>query len=465
MRAFVELCRTRPWSHAAAFALIAISAAGCSSEVTRFDENPFASRNAQAQATGSIAPAPAAPSGRIESQPLPPSAAAAPTPPASVASAPMAAPQPAAYQPAPQAAYQPQPYQTPSYQAQPAAQPQPSYQPPYRPAGSAEVTGTVAGRHPSAQAAWHWDGGTPVTVAAGDTVESLGRKHGVPASAILQANGLTNPAILRPGQRLVIPRYSAASVVARAEHGRSPTPPGGAHVVAAGETLNSLSRHYGKSVSQIAAANHISPSSHLKIGERIVIPGAKPTMVAAKTTAPAAPAHPAAPVHQEPAVPHQKVASAEPQPSARVAAPTAEKPSEETVGSAPTSAHAPSFRWPVRGRIITGFGPKTNGQQNDGIDLAVPEGTAVRAAEDGVVAYAGNELKGYGNLILVRHNNGFVTAYAHASELMVKRGDQIRRGQVIARSGQTGNVSSPQLHFEIRKGSAPVDPLQYLPGA
>jgi murein DD-endopeptidase MepM/ murein hydrolase activator NlpD len=126
-------------------------------------------------------------------------------------------------------------------------------------------------------------------------------------------------------------------------------------------------------------------------------------------------------------------------------------------------AAGPAFRWPVRGRVITGFGPKANGQQSDGIDLAVPEGTAVHAAEDGVVAYAGNELKGYGNLILIRHANGFVTAYAHASEILVKRNDTVHRGQVIAKSGQTGSVTSPQLHFEIRKGSAPVDPAQYLP--
>ena len=92
----------------------------------------------------------------------------------------------------------------------------------------------------------------------------------------------------------------------------------------------------------------------------------------------------------------------------------------------------PSFRWPVRGRIIAGFGAKPNGQQNDGINLAVPEGTPIKAAEDGVVAYAGNELKGYGNLVLIRHANGYVTAYAHASELMVKRGDTVKRGQVIA---------------------------------
>ena len=122
----------------------------------------------------------------------------------------------------------------------------------------------------------------------------------------------------------------------------------------------------------------------------------------------------------------------------------------------------PTFRWPVRGRVINGFGPKTAGAQNDGINVAVPEGTPVKAADDGVVAYAGNELKSYGNLVLIRHSNGYVTAYAHASEIMVKRDEPIKRGQVIAKSGQTGNVTAPQLHFEIRKGSSPVDPMPYL---
>jgi murein DD-endopeptidase MepM/ murein hydrolase activator NlpD len=124
----------------------------------------------------------------------------------------------------------------------------------------------------------------------------------------------------------------------------------------------------------------------------------------------------------------------------------------------------PTFRWPVHGRVISQFGARANGQPNDGINVAVPEGTAVKAAEDGVVAYAGNELKGYGNLVLVRHANGYVSAYAHASELTVKRGDSVKRGQTIAKAGQTGNVTSPQLHFEIRKGSTPVDPTQYLAG-
>ena len=118
----------------------------------------------------------------------------------------------------------------------------------------------------------------------------------------------------------------------------------------------------------------------------------------------------------------------------------------------------------MRGRVIAGYGAKTNGKQNDGINVAVPEGTPIKAADDGVVAYAGNELKGYGNLVLVRHASGYVSAYAHASEITVKRGDTIKRGQVVGKAGQTGDVTSPQLHFEIRKGSAPVDPLQFLNG-
>ena len=161
-------------------------------------------------------------------------------------------------------------------------------------------------------------------------------------------------------------------------------------------------------------------------------------------------------------------AAAAPQQSARLAqaSAAAEDGAPETATKvSETTGALPTFRWPVRGKVIASYGAKTNGKANDGINLAVPEGTPVKAAEDGVVAYAGNELKGYGNLVLVRHANGYVTAYAHASELLVKRGDTIKRGQVIAKSGQSGEVASPQLHFEIRKGSSPVDPLQFLNGA
>jgi murein DD-endopeptidase MepM/ murein hydrolase activator NlpD len=127
--------------------------------------------------------------------------------------------------------------------------------------------------------------------------------------------------------------------------------------------------------------------------------------------------------------------------------------------AAPDSAN-PEFRWPARGRVIQAFGAGGN----DGINIAVPEGTQVKAAESGVVAYAGSELKGYGNLVLIRHPNGFVSAYANNGSINVKRGDSVKRGQTIALSGQTGNVASPQLHFELRKGSKPVDPSSFLAG-
>ncbi len=131
-----------------------------------------------------------------------------------------------------------------------------------------------------------------------------------------------------------------------------------------------------------------------------------------------------------------------------------------TSAEADASGSNPEFRWPARGRIIQGF--KAGG--NDGIDISVPEGTSVRAAESGVVVYSGDGLKGYGNLVLIKHPNGYVTAYANNAELDVKRGEQVKRGQVIAKSGDTGNVNSPQLHFELRKGSTPVDPTSYLAG-
>ena len=131
-----------------------------------------------------------------------------------------------------------------------------------------------------------------------------------------------------------------------------------------------------------------------------------------------------------------------------------------TAEQADASGSTPEFRWPARGRIIEGF--KSGG--NDGINISVPPGTSVRAAESGVVVYSGDGLKGYGNLVLIKHPNGFVSAYANNGELDVKRGETVKRGQIIAKSGDTGNVNAPQLHFELRKGSTPVDPTSYLAG-
>jgi murein DD-endopeptidase MepM/ murein hydrolase activator NlpD len=233
--------------------------------------------------------------------------------------------------------------------------------------------------------------------------------------------------------------------------------------------MTGIAKRYNVPLKDLAKANRIEPYAQLKMGDRLVIPGrfaeAKPTAPAPKspqTQAQVQPKPAPAPAQKVAAAPQQKVAAAAPAATAMAVSTTGNVSDEDVKGS---GSGSPAFRWPVRGRIIAGFGPKPNGQQNDGINLSVPEGTPIKAAEDGVVAYAGNELKGYGNLVLIRHPNGFVTAYAHASELMVKRGDTIKRGQTIAKAGQTGTVTSPQVHFEIRKGSSPVDPTQYLNGA
>jgi murein DD-endopeptidase MepM/ murein hydrolase activator NlpD len=233
------------------------------------------------------------------------------------------------------------------------------------------------------------------------------------------------------------------------------------HVVNPGDTLAGIARHNHMSVAELARANNLDPSAKLRLGAKLTVPGAR--------TAAAAPAPTAIqPIAVTTAPATRMAAQTVPAQSARLAqaTPTPEEPAVEApVKASEATGALPTFRWPVRGKVITTYGAKTNGKSNDGINLAVPEGTPIKAAEDGVVAYSGNELKGYGNLILVRHANGYVTAYAHASELLVKRGDTIKRGQVIAKSGQSGEVGSPQLHFEIRKGSMPVDPLQFLNGA
>jgi murein DD-endopeptidase MepM/ murein hydrolase activator NlpD len=238
------------------------------------------------------------------------------------------------------------------------------------------------------------------------------------------------------------------------------------HKVVPGETLTSIARHYGKSRAEIAKANHIDSHANVRVGQKLTIPGVRPAPQKIASNAKAQPAP--KPVAAAPAKPQApaptQLASAQPAASARMVTPAIETPKANASATSELTGSVPSFRWPVRGRVIAGYGAKVNGTANDGINLAVPEGTSVKAAEDGVVAYAGNELKGYGNLVLVRHSNGYVTAYAHASEVMVKRGDQVKRGQILARAGQTGNVTSPQLHFEIRKGSTPIDPTQYLGG-
>jgi murein DD-endopeptidase MepM/ murein hydrolase activator NlpD len=255
--------------------------------------------------------------------------------------------------------------------------------------------------------------------------------------------------------------------------------------VAKGDTLSSLSRRYGVPVEQIISANDL-PDGRLAQGQELVLPGvtaakaaavakAKPSGRTVKTETIAAP--------KPTSLAEEEAAEAEGQDAgASQAAKTNNKPetkpsgiaaSSETTGPskrvasvdqlpAPDPMSGNSFRWPVKGRVIAGFGTKPDGGHNDGIDVAVPQGTSVKAAENGVVAYSGNELKGYGNLVLIRHANNWVSAYANNEELLVKRGEKVRRGQIIAKAGATGAVSQPQVHFELRKGSRPVDPTKHM---
>lgn len=437
-----DFLRSRPYRFVLAMGLVGAAVAGCSQDTSRFNDdpftNPFSSRNDVTSSTGST-------TGTIESQPL--------------------------AGPPPQPGYNPSPnYASNPPRTVPAA-PAPTYTPPPQAAYSPPVTGSTA--QSGGEGAWRWDGGTAVTLQPGETVDMVARRYGVPTWAILRANNFADASRIRPGTRLVIPTYhgpaantasvqpaAAPAAAPRTNASYSPQPAsargGQVHVVNAGETLYSLGRRYGVTHTAIAQANGISSDATLRVGQRLTIPGAGTTATA--TARPATPFSPP-PSHraETPSPAPQRVASA-PEPATQKAAVVTPVPSEEVR----SLGNSPQFRWPVRGRVISAFGPKANGQHNDGINLAVPEGTEVKAAEDGVVAYAGNELKGYGNLVLIRHADGWMTAYAHNSQLLVKRGDQVRRGQTIARAGQTGGVSSPQVHFEIRKGSSPVDPTKYL---
>lgn len=257
------------------------------------------------------------------------------------------------------------------------------------------------------------------------------------------------------------------------------TATGSLHTVGEGDTLYALGRKYGVSPLVIAEANGMDTNQQLALGQKVKIPGSKavkPKLVeepAAEETVAEAETAPKpfklkkkAPLslteeeqastddtNSETAIGETPKAVAEAKPKLK----------EQPVAEAPMASPAGlNLRWPLKGKVISGYGNKPGGLKNEGINISVPEGTSIRAADSGVVAYAGNELKGYGNLVLIRHAGGYVTAYAHAKELLVKRGDKIERGAIIGKAGQTGSVSSPQLHFEVRKGATALDPMKYM---
>ena len=252
-------------------------------------------------------------------------------------------------------------------------------------------------------------------VRKGETLYALSKRYAVPLRSLISANKLRSPYVLKVGQRLVVP-------LARV------------HTVRKGETGYGISRKYGVTASALMRTNGIKPPYRLAVGQKLRLPGG--ATVSPKTTS----------------APQKSYATTNRRPTGR----TVKIPK-------PAPRSKAGFLWPVKGALASRFGPREGGLHNDGINIIADSGTAIKVADAGVVVYASNALEGYGNLLLVKHDGGWITAYAHTERLLVRPGQKVKRGEIVARVGATGGVAAPQLHFEIRKGRQAIDPLRYLP--
>jgi LysM repeat protein len=378
-------------------------------------------------------------------------------------------------------------------------------------AAARQSTGTVQ----SSANGWTTTGGTRVTIGQGETIYNLSRRYGVPAKEILKANGITDASRINSGQVVVIPTYvysrkapvsapdnDPKTRAARASTGYQgearpdniplprpapsrqfavlPSPPstrqaeqqrkpvnvasapvatvsktpakpaqsavsataGSAYTVQPGDSLSRIASRSGASVSAIKQANGLSKSM-IRVGQKLVIPKAAAGLDTVQTAS----------------VPKKTI---RPAPVAKTTSTASVTEKSKVKANAPKTTGIDKLRWPAKGQVMSKFGSMDGSSKNDGIDISVPQGTPVKAAENGVVIYSGSGLKEYGNTVLVRHDNGLVSVYGHASELVVQRGDNVSRGQVVALSGMSGKASRPKLHFEIRKNAKPVNPLTYL---
>lgn len=266
-------------------------------------------------------------------------------------------------------------------------------------------------------------GAAVIVVEKGDTLYSIARDHDVELQALIDENGFTPPYALSEGQKVRIPALRS-------------------HKVVAGDTLYSLSKRYQIDTLSLALMNDIEPPYTLSVGQTLRLPGSD----ASEGPDPFA----------EPVTDPDTGTVAQENLPDPIAKATPTQPVKS--GGKPTSR----FLWPVSGRVISQFGAKQGGLHNDGINVAVPYGGPIFAADDGVVTYVGNELRGYGNLVLVRHDDNWISAYSHTAKYRVTRGQRVVRGQHIADVGKSGNVNTAQLHFELRNGTKAVDPANYL---
>jgi murein DD-endopeptidase MepM/ murein hydrolase activator NlpD len=258
-----------------------------------------------------------------------------------------------------------------------------------------------------------------IKVGKGDTLFAISEKYQIALKPLIAENNLKAPYNLKTGQTLKLP-------------------PPLHYRVRPGDTVMAISRRFSLDFRSLALINDMSPPFALKANELLILPalsrGADGAWQSASKSV-------------KPAV-RKKGAASKPTP----ARPKVQAPSKNS-----------TFAWPIKGRVVSNFGVKDGGTRNDGINIAAPAGSAVRAAGSGTVVYAGAELKSFGNLILIRHSNGWVSAYAHNRKLLVKEGAKVKAGDSIAEVGATGSVATPQLHFETRRGRKPVNPLLHLP--
>ena len=275
-------------------------------------------------------------------------------------------------------------------------------------------------------------GGTPdyVTVQKGDTLYSIARRYNVPIRDMIEANGLRPPYTLNIGRVLKMPNARF-------------------HIVEKGDTVYNISKRYDVDMRSISKLNNIAAPYALRIGQRLVIPG---SVVSSSTT----------PTTARKAATVSKTSSWKASSTKKKTTSAAKKKTTRTTTTT-VKKRTSKFAWPVQGKVVSNFGPIAKGRNNDGINIKAPLGTPVKAADAGTVAYAGNELRGFGNLILIKHSGGWMTAYAHNDRILVRKGQKVKKGEKISTVGSTGGVSTPQLHFEIRAGKKAVNPKAYLP--
>lgn len=270
-----------------------------------------------------------------------------------------------------------------------------------------------------------------IKVVAGDTLYGIASFYGIPAQDIINENNLQPPYSLRIGEKLKVPNNYY-------------------HRVQAGDTLFKISKLYNVKLETLAKNNNLPKPYLIQPGQVLVVSSKnieikniskrKPKIATSKNPIVKDSVKPSVSNKKEPAI----IANKKPSAISRII----KKDNE--------------FSWPVKGKIVSSYGPKKGGLYNDGVNIKAKKGTQVSAAEDGIVAYVGNELRGYGNLIIIKHSDGWITAYAHLDKTFVGKGNEVKKGQKIAEVGATGNVSFDQLYFGLRKGRDAVNPQRYL---